>query len=168
MGDIRVTADGWLAADGHRLPCALGFGGRRRDKREGDGATPVGAFALRGLFYRADRMAPPPGGLLAVPIAADLGWCDDPADLANYNRPVRLPHPTSAERMFRADGLYDIVIPLGYNDAPAAPGLGSAIFLHVARPQYTPTEGCVALSLAHLLRVVARRRPGDRLIVEAP
>ena len=81
------------------------------------------------------------------------GWCDAPAD-RNYNRPVRHPYPASAERLWRADGLYDVVVVLGYNDRPRVRGRGSAIFMHVARPGYAPTEGCIALARPHLLRVL--------------
>ena len=123
----------------------------RRDKREGDGATPVGRFALRRLLYRRDRLpAAPATALPAAVIGRDDGWCDDPGDPA-YNRPVRLPYPASHERLWREDGLYDLVVVLGHNDDPPVPGLGSAVFLHVARPDYGPTEGCVALARDDLL-----------------
>jgi len=152
--EITVGADGWLVWPGGRLRCALGRSGVRADKREGDGATPVGTFPLRRLLYRPDRWAPPRTGLPIAAIDPGDGWCDDPTDPA-YNRPVRLPCAASHEMMWRDDGLYDVVVVLGHNDAPPVPGLGSAIFLHVARPAWEPTEGCVALALADLLRLVA-------------
>jgi L,D-peptidoglycan transpeptidase YkuD (ErfK/YbiS/YcfS/YnhG family) len=148
---ITVTADNRLAIGARQFPCALGRSGITATKREGDGATPAGSFPLRYVMFRADRLARPPTLLEAIPIAPDDGWCDDPADAAHYNRPVRLPHPARHERLWRADALYDLVVALGYNDAPPVPGLGSAIFLHVARSDYGPTEGCVALALPHLL-----------------
>ncbi|MDP6343668.1 MAG: L,D-transpeptidase family protein, partial [Alphaproteobacteria bacterium] len=143
--EILVTADGWLRHGDRWCRCALGKGGLRRDKREGDGATPVGAFPLRRVLYRPDRAAPPATALPCVPIGPDDGWCDDPG-AAEYNRPVRLPHAASAERLWREDGLYDLVVVIGHNDQPPAPGRGSAIFLHLASPDYGPTEGCVALA----------------------
>ena len=149
--EITVRSDGWLDADGRRWRCALGRGGVRRNKREGDGATPIGRHALRRVLYRRDRLAGPPATALPCSaIARDDGWCDDPGDPA-YNRPVTLPHTASHEHLWREDGLYDLVVVLGHNDDPAVPGLGSAVFLHVARPDYRPTEGCVALALADLL-----------------
>jgi L,D-peptidoglycan transpeptidase YkuD (ErfK/YbiS/YcfS/YnhG family) len=88
-------------------------------------------------------------------IRRDDGWCDASAD-RNYNRPVRLPYPASAERLWREDGLYDLVVVLDYNDRPRSRGRGSAIFMHVARPGYAPTEGCIALARGHLLRLLER------------
>ena len=166
--DITVNADGWLVRGALRLRCALGRGGIRADKHEGDGATPAGRFALRRLLYRKDRLARPATALEAWPIARDDGWCDDPADPAHYNRQVRLPHTSRCERLWRADALYDVIVVLGHNDAPPRPGAGSAIFLHVARPDCGPTEGCVALALPHLLALLAQCREADELVVLAP
>jgi L,D-peptidoglycan transpeptidase YkuD (ErfK/YbiS/YcfS/YnhG family) len=136
-----------------RLPCALGRSGRRALKREGDGATPIGSFAIREAFYRADRLARPPTALPLRPIGLSDGWCDDPLD-RNYNRRVRHPYPTSAERLWRSDHLYDLVVVLGYNDRPRVAGRGSAIFMHVAGPGFAPTAGCIALCLPDLQRLL--------------
>ncbi|MDE2007139.1 MAG: hypothetical protein KGI51_11270, partial [Rhodospirillales bacterium] len=106
------------------------------------------------VLYRADRLAAPACAVPIEPIAPDDGWCDDPAH-ADYNRMVRLPHPASTEELWRADAVYDLIGVLGWNDAPVARGRGSAIFLHVARPDYAPTAGCIALALADLRRVLA-------------
>ncbi|HEY0184627.1 MAG TPA: L,D-transpeptidase family protein [Rhodopila sp.] len=149
-----VTADGTLTLAAETFRAALGRGGVRADKREGDGATPLGLLPLRRVLYRADRGSPP---VCAVPITAispQDGWCDDPADPA-YNRPVRLPIEASAEALWRDDAVYDIIGVLGWNDAPIRPGHGSAIFLHLARDDFAPTEGCVALALRALRRVLA-------------
>lgn len=163
MTTLVVTADGWVMAGGQRWRCAIGRGGMKTDKREGDGATPVGSWPLRRVLYRADRLlAPPPTGLAVARIGPADGWCDDPSDAA-YNRPVTLPYPASHERMWRDDRVYDVVVVLGHNDDPPVAGLGSAVFMHVARPGYLPTEGCVALALPDLLRLLAGSNPGDRL-----
>jgi L,D-peptidoglycan transpeptidase YkuD (ErfK/YbiS/YcfS/YnhG family) len=162
--DIQVSADGWLEWRGRRLRCALGRGGVVTDKREGDGGTPVGCWELRRVLYRPDRVASPATALPVAAIAEADGWCDAPAH-PDYNRPVRLPHPASCERMWRDDELYDVVVVLGHNDDPPVPGAGSAIFFHVAKPDYAPTEGCVALALPDLLWVLADAVPGDRLCV---
>lgn len=150
---------GTLAVGERARPCALGRGGLVADKREGDGGTPLGRFPLRRLFYRPDRETAPATGLPVLPLAADLGWCDDPADPSCYNRLVRLPFAASHERMWRDDHLYDLVVELGYNDAPPVPGRGSAIFLHLARPDWGPTEGCVAMRRDDLLTVLAAAGP---------
>lgn len=154
-----------LSWSGGRAICALGRGGIRADKHEGDGATPAGRFPLRELFYRPDRLAAPLSGLARRALAEADGWCDDPGDAA-YNRLVRLPHPARCESLWRADELYDLLIVVGYNDDPVVPGRGSAIFIHVAAPGFTPTEGCVALALPDLLALAAAAAPGDRLVTE--
>jgi L,D-peptidoglycan transpeptidase YkuD (ErfK/YbiS/YcfS/YnhG family) len=165
--EFVVHPDGRLVVDGRTLRCALGRGGVRTDKREGDGGTPVGRFPLRRVLFREDRLARPSTRLPAAPIAPDDGWCDDPADPA-YNRPVRLPFAPSHERLWREDALYDVILVIGHNDDPPAPGLGSAVFVHVARPDWGPTEGCVALALPDLLGLLAAAGPGDDLVVLAP
>lgn len=133
-------------------------------KREGDGATPRGAFRVLACLYRRDR-APLRSAAVAVAAVRPLtGWCDAPGD-RNYNRRVTLPYPASAERLWREDRLYDVIGILDYNMLPRRRGCGSAIFLHVARPGYEPTEGCIALAPQHLLSVVRLVRPGTRLIV---
>jgi L,D-peptidoglycan transpeptidase YkuD (ErfK/YbiS/YcfS/YnhG family) len=164
MTVLTVAADGRLRWPGGDHPCRLGRSGPVADKREGDGGTPVGTWPLRRVLYRPDRVAPPSTALPVAAIAPADGWCDDPRH-ADYNRPVALPHPASCERMWREDGLYDVVVVLGHNDDPPVPGLGSAIFLHVADPAGRPTEGCVALALPDLLAVLAACGPGDTLTV---
>jgi L,D-peptidoglycan transpeptidase YkuD (ErfK/YbiS/YcfS/YnhG family) len=147
-----------------RAGCALGRAGILLDKREGDGATPVGRFALRRLFYRADRRPRPETALPTTAITPNLGWCDDPASPA-YNRLVRLPCPWRHEVLTRADGLYDLMVVLGHNDAPPEPGAGSAIFLHLATADFAATEGCVALAEADLTDLLKAAGPGDWLRV---
>lgn len=150
----EIRADATLAWGGRRLRCALGRAGISAAKREGDGATPAGALPLRRLLYRADRIAPPPGALTREPIGPQDGWCDDPTH-ADYNRQVALPHPARCEELSRNDHLYDLIAVLGWNDDPVAPGRGSAIFLHLARADFAPTEGCIALALPDLLALLA-------------
>lgn len=156
--EILVEPAGFLTWNTHRVRCALGRGGVRTDKREGDGATPAGAFPLRRLRYRADRLEKPATALPVDVIREDDGWCDDPKDPA-YNRPIRLPFAASHEKMWRDDALYDLVVVVGHNDDPPVPGLGSAIFLHVAKPDWGPTEGCVATTRDDLLRLLAACDP---------
>jgi L,D-peptidoglycan transpeptidase YkuD (ErfK/YbiS/YcfS/YnhG family) len=149
-----VHPDGRLVLGGLVFRAALGRGGVRRDKRESDGATPAGLLPLRRVLYRADRVRPPGGAVPVEPIAPTDGWCDDPSH-SNYNRMVRLPHEGRYEELWRQDNLYDLLGVVGWNDAPVERGRGSAIFLHVASPDYGPTEGCIALALGDLQRVLA-------------
>ncbi len=152
--DLVVEPPGILRMGGRRFACAIGRGGVRSNKREGDGATPAGRFPLRRVLYRPDRLAPPRTALPLAPLSPEDGWCDDPAH-ALYNRPLRLPHEARHEALWRADRVYDLIVILGHNDAPVVPGAGSAVFLHVARPDYAPTAGCVAVAAGDLLTVLA-------------
>jgi L,D-peptidoglycan transpeptidase YkuD (ErfK/YbiS/YcfS/YnhG family) len=137
------------------IPCALGRTGITRDKREGDHATPAGAFRLLSGFFRVDRGARPPSLVPMRPIRPCDGWCDDPLS-AVYNRWVRLPSAARHEKLWRADGLYDLVLVIDFNIRPRHKFKGSAIFLHCAGPGYAPTEGCVALRPADLRRLLPR------------
>jgi len=155
-GEAIVHADGRLVFQGRSFRCALGRAGvvEAARKHEGDGGTPTGLLPLRRLYFRADRGPIPPCALARVPIGPDDLWCDDPAH-RDYNRLVRRPFDARHEVLWRDDALYDIVAELGWNDAPVLPGRGSAIFLHLARADYAPTEGCVALTRPDLLAVLA-------------
>ena len=151
-------ARGFILAEGVQAPCALGRTGTASRKREGDGATPVGRFRLVGALYRPDRLPRPKTRLPLTAIRPQSGWCDDPRDRA-YNQPVELPYPASAEHLWRADHVYDLVIVIDHNLNPARKGAGSAIFLHLATPEYSPTAGCVAVSLATMRRLLPRLGP---------
>jgi L,D-peptidoglycan transpeptidase YkuD (ErfK/YbiS/YcfS/YnhG family) len=149
-----LTSGGSLTLRGETFRAALGRGGVRSDKREGDGGTPVGVLPLRRVLYRPDRVEAPLSAVPVQTLAPTDGWCDDPAH-ADYNKLVRLPINASAEVLWREDAVYDIIGVLGWNDQPVRPGLGSAIFLHVAAAGFAPTDGCVALALDDLRHVLA-------------
>jgi L,D-peptidoglycan transpeptidase YkuD (ErfK/YbiS/YcfS/YnhG family) len=152
-----------ILAHGTR-PVALGRSGLGALKREGDGGTPLGRFTIRRVLYRADRVPRPSTKLPLRAIRDNDGWCDDAAD-RNYNRLIKLPTRRSAEGLKRADHLYDLVLVLGYNDLPRVRGRGSAIFMHLARPGHSPTEGCIALTQRDLLALLAEARPGSAIVV---
>jgi L,D-peptidoglycan transpeptidase YkuD (ErfK/YbiS/YcfS/YnhG family) len=162
-GRSRSAMRGWLRLGSLVLPCALGRGGRSFRKREGDGATPSGVWETVAVLYRADRIRRPRTALPVRPLKPDDGWCDDVGD-RNYNRAVRHPYPASAERLWRQDSLYDVIVVLDHNRRPRVQGAGSAIFMHLATPGYRPTEGCVALSKRDLLLVLAAGR-GTRVVI---
>ncbi len=149
-----LQPDGTLRFQGRTYRAAIGRGGIRAEKVEGDGATPAAPMALRRVLYRADRVARPTVNVPVEPIAPTDGWCDDPSR-KEYNKPVTLPFDGSHEELWRRDAVYDVIGVLGWNDAPVVRGRGSAIFLHVARPDYAPTEGCVALELRELMELLA-------------
>lgn len=145
--ELSVTAEGILHAGPHQFRCALGVNGiiDADQKTEGDGKTPAGRWQLRYVMYRADRRPCPRTKLPVTTISFSDGWCDDPGH-PDYNCPVRLPFEASHEKLFRDDHLYNIIVVLGHNDDPPVPGKGSAIFMHIAKPGYSGTEGCVALA----------------------
>ncbi len=153
--EIRGPGVAALRMDALALPAVLGAGGIRADKREGDGATPAGLLRLRRVLYRADREPAPACAVPREALAPDDGWCDDPSH-PDYNTQVRLPHPGHHERLWREDRIYDLIGVLGWNDDPVVRDRGSAIFLHLARPDARPTEGCVALAPDALRLVLAR------------
>lgn len=159
---FTATADGWLDLEGRRVRCALGRTGVKpaAEKREGDLASPAGVWPMRRVLYRPDRRPAPRTALPVQALAPDDGWCDAPDD-ADYNRPIKLPHRASFEKMWRDDGLYDVVVVLGHNDDPVKPPMGSCIFLHLAREGYAPTEGCVAVAREDLEALLEKAKPGD-------
>ena len=155
---------GWLFAGTRVFPVALGRGGIRQDKREGDGATPAGVWHPREVRYRADHGLRPATLLPVRRIRHDDGWCDAPAD-GRYNRAVRLPLKASHEEMWRADGLYDVVVVLDHNTRPRRARRGSAVFLHLARPGFAPTAGCIAFRREDMRRLLGMLSPHTALVV---
>ena len=170
LRQIRVRAragrvsEAWLAAGPLRLPVTLGASGSRAGKREGDRATPRGSFRLLRLWWRADR-APRPHTYLPVRrIGAADAWCEDPRD-RNYNRPIRLADAAAGDRLWRTDHLYDFLIELDHNTRPRVAGRGSAVFVHLARPGFRPTAGCVALAPASFRRLLPRLGLHTRIVI---
>jgi L,D-peptidoglycan transpeptidase YkuD (ErfK/YbiS/YcfS/YnhG family) len=153
---------GWLAAGAVCIPVALGRGGILANKREGDGGTPRGRFRLVRLWWRPDR-GPRPRTLLPVrAIRPDDAWCEDPAH-RRYNQPIRLSPGAPGDRLWRDDHLYDLVIELDHNARPRIAGRGSAVFVHVARPGFAPTAGCVALRAGNLRELLRNLSPRTRI-----
>lgn len=155
---------GMLVFGGLSVPCALGRSGITRQKREGDGATPAGTLAFVKVYYRPDRIRRPTTLLPAIPLRRDSGWCDDPSD-RRYNRALRLPSRAGHECLWRSDHLYDLVVVLDYNLKNPRRGAGSAIFFHLASPEYSPTQGCVAVDMPAMRRILSRAGPGTYLDV---
>lgn len=149
---ILVNKD-TIVFDNLSYRCAIGRSDFSLNKKEGDGCTPVGVFPLRECWYRADRLKAPKTGLPLREIHEDDGWCDDP-ESKDYNQRVKSPYNFSYEKLWREDHVYDLIVPIGYNDDPVVLGKGSAIFLHAAAPDYAPTEGCITLALPDLLALL--------------
>jgi L,D-peptidoglycan transpeptidase YkuD (ErfK/YbiS/YcfS/YnhG family) len=153
MADILVLSGRQIIFSKKQYRCAVGRNGLTHEKQEGDGATPVGRWKLKRLLYRADRMAKPATELPLDTITKKSGWCDDP-NHPDYNTQITLPHFGRCEKLWREDHIYDLVVVLGYNDKPILAGAGSAIFLHVASPDFGPTEGCISLAMNDLLEIL--------------
>ena len=163
--EVTVTSADTLEIEGKTYVCRTGRGGFAAEKREGDLKTPKGSFAMRCCYFRPDRIAPPPAtGLKLIPLSRADGWCDDPADPL-YNRFVKLPIKASHEKLWREDNVYDLIIPLGYNDETIVPGHGSAIFMHLLRGDGVGTEGCVALERWALLSLLPRLNAETRVVI---
>jgi L,D-peptidoglycan transpeptidase YkuD (ErfK/YbiS/YcfS/YnhG family) len=153
---------GRLVSGGSWAPCALGRSGITRRKREGDGATPAGSHSFVEVYYRPDRVRRPATNLPTYPLNPRSAWCDDPCH-RRYNRAVRLPFAGSHERLWRSDHLYDLMVVLDYNLGRPRRGTGSAIFLHLATTDFSPTLGCVAVTLPTLRQILYRSGPGTFL-----
>ena len=165
---IRAAAGdpcrGWLTAGRQTIPVALGRGGIIANKRDGDGGTPKGIFRPRQVWWRADRN-PRPQTLLPIrAIRPEDAWCEDPAS-RHYNRPIRLGRGRAGDRLKRDDHLYDFVIEIDHNTSPRVAGLGSAVFLHLARGDFSPTAGCVSMTKSAMLRLLRQLGPQTRIVI---
>lgn len=157
-----IRTRGWLIAGPLAFPVALGRGGILANKREGDGGTPRGTFRLRQLWWRADRDSRPVTRLPVRPIAPDDAWNENPAD-RRYNRAVKLARGSTADRLRREDHLYDFIIEIDHNTRPRTAGRGSAVFIHIARPDLAPTAGCIAMPKPRLRRLLEKMGPDTRV-----
>jgi L,D-peptidoglycan transpeptidase YkuD (ErfK/YbiS/YcfS/YnhG family) len=161
---VRNRTRGFLIAGASVFDCAIGRGGIIVRKREGDGGTPRAILPLRRLFLRPDKGPRLPSALPARWLTRQDAWCDDIRD-RRYNRLIQRPPGPAEERLWREDHLYDLIVELGWNDAPIRRGHGSAIFWHLPRPGLTATAGCMATPRAVFLKVLPRLGRGTRLIV---
>jgi L,D-peptidoglycan transpeptidase YkuD (ErfK/YbiS/YcfS/YnhG family) len=165
---IRAAAGdprrGWLTAGGQTVPVALGRGGIRANKREGDGGTPKGTFRPRQLWWRADRHPRPRTFLPVRAIGPEDAWCEDPTS-RHYNQPMRLDRAQGGDRLKRDDQLYDFIVEIDHNTQPRIKGRGSAVFLHLARKNFGPTAGCVSMTKATMLRLLARIGPETKIVI---
>lgn len=165
---IRAAAGrpqrGWLIAEGRTIAVALGRGGIRANKREGDGGTPKGIFRPIRLWWRPDRHPRPRTFLPVRAITPTDAWCEDPAD-RRYNRLIRLTQSATGDRLTREDHLYDFIIEIDHNTRPRIAGRGSAVFLHLARDNFGPTAGCVAMTQPAMLRLLRRIGPRTKIMI---
>lgn len=158
---------GILAVGGMNFPCAMGRSGRLHLKREGDGGSPVGTWGLTTVYYRGDRIPRPLTRLPLLRLHPGWGWCERVGD-RNYNRRVNLPYAAAHEDLCRDDPLYDIVVATTHNERPRVQGLGSAIFFHLARPDFEPTAGCIAVTLPAMQAILRHCGRHTMLRIAAP
>ena len=160
-----LVQNNYLHSDLGRFACAVGRAGLTTNKIEGDHKTPVGEFKFKKIYYRKDRLGEMIFQIPFAIIRENDGWCDDPKSKL-YNQHVQFPFDASAERLFRDDDLYDIICVLNYNTNPIVPGKGSAIFLHICKPNFAGTEGCVAIEKKNILKLVNLIDCNTKLIVK--
>lgn len=167
ISDDNDDRKGRLLGPNFDVSCALGRGGiiGADDKQEGDGKSPIGSWPIRRIFYRPDKEEVPVSKHPVSAISPEMGWCDAPTDSA-YNMLVRYPWRASAEQLWREDDVYDLIMVLGHNDDPVRPHKGSAIFVHVAREDYTPTEGCIAIAHNALRKLITLVDINDRIVIK--
>jgi len=144
-----------LILDKYRIKCAIGKRGIGNKKREGDKITPKGKFKIKTILYRKDRVSHFRSKITKLSIKKNMGWCDDPKS-KKYNKLIRLPFKGSAEKLYRGDNTYDIILVLNYNLNPIRKGKGSAIFIHVAKKNYKNTLGCIAVSKKNLKKIIKK------------
>ena len=168
MMQIRAAAGdpcrGWLTVEARTIPVALGRGGIKANKREGDGGTPKGTFRPLKLWWRADRHPRPRTFLPVRPIGPEDAWCEDPHS-RHYNQPMRLNLGQGGDRLRRDDHLYDFIVEIDHNSAPRIAGRGSAVFLHLARDDFSPTAGCVSMTKANMVRLLERLGPTTKIVI---
>jgi len=152
---IIINKSGVLKFKNLKFKCALGKSGIGKKRKEGDNITPKGSYKLLGLFYRSDRIPNFKTILKKRKINKKMGWCDDVNNI-NYNKLIKLPCNFSHEKLYRKDNVYDLVVPINYNTNKIVKGKGSAIFLHVAKKNYSPTKGCIALKKKDLILLLKK------------
>lgn len=158
---LKINDTGETVFRTKKISCIIGKKGLTSDKKEGDNRTPEGILRPLAVFYRAGRTVRPiVAGLPVYPLYPRDGWCDDIKD-THYNHYVRLPYRARTEKLYREDGVYDLLLIGDYNYPDAKRGKGSAIFIHLQRPDKAGTEGCLAFEYKRLKRILRHLKPGD-------
>ena len=152
---IIINKFGLIKYKNFKFRCALGKAGMGEKKQEGDNVTPTGTFKIVKIYYRSDRIKKISSKFRAIEITKNMGWCDDP-NSKNYNQLINLPSKYGHEKLFKKNNIYDIIVVLNYNMKPVVKNKGSAIFIHVAKKNYQPTQGCIALKKNDLLKILSK------------
>ena len=161
---IVINKSGYLKYKNFKFRCALGEHGISEKKKEGDKITPKGIYKIVNVYYRQDRIKKISSKLKLVKIKKNMGWCDDP-DSKNYNELIKVPAKYSYEKLFRNENTYDLIIVLNYNMNPVIKNKGSAIFIHVAKKNYSKTAGCIALKKTHLTKLIENINKRTKVVI---
>ena len=150
---IIVRKSGYLKYKNFKFRCALGKNGIKKKIKEGDNITPLGIFKITKIYYRQDKIKKIRTLIKKIKIKKNMGWCDDPKSNF-YNKQIKLPSKFGYERLYRNDHIYDLFAVLNYNINPVLKNKGSAIFIHVAKNNYEPTAGCIAVKKNDLIKLL--------------
>ena len=159
---IIINKSGFIKYKKLKFKCALGKAGIGKKKREGDNVTPTGTFKIVKIYYRSDRVKKISSKLRLIEITKNMGWCDDP-NSKNYNKLINLPSKYSHEKLFKKNNIYNVIVVLNYNMKPVIKNKGSAIFIHIAKKNYQPTQGCIALKKIDLLKLLLKIRKSIKI-----
>jgi L,D-peptidoglycan transpeptidase YkuD (ErfK/YbiS/YcfS/YnhG family) len=159
---IIVKNPGYLIYKNSKFRCSLGINGIKNKKKEGDGITPKGIFKLKKIYYRKDKVKNIVTKVKKIKITKDMGWCDDPKSKF-YNKLIRLPSKFGHEKLYRKDDIYNLIIVLDYNMNPVSKNKGSAIFIHLAKKNYKPTQGCVGLKQNDLIKLIKMIKKNQKI-----
>ena len=159
---IIINKSGYLKYKNFKFHCSLGKAGIKKKTKEGDQVTPKGIFKVIKIYYRKDKIKKIISPIKKIQIKKNMGWCDDPkSDL--YNQQIKLPSKFSYEKLYRKDGLYDIILVLNYNTSPIVKKKGSAIFIHIAKRKFKPTEGCIGLKKNDLIKLLKKIKKNTKI-----
>ena len=159
---IIINKSGYLKYKNFKFRCSLGKAGIKKKTKEGDQVTPKGIFKVIKIYYRKDKIKKIINPIKKIQIKKNMGWCDDPkSDL--YNQQIKLPNKFSYEKLYRKDGLYDIILVLNYNKSPIVKKKGSAIFIHIAKKKFKPTEGCIGLKKNDLIKLLKKIKKNTKI-----
>ena len=150
---------------GYKLKCCIGKSGINKFKKEGDLSTPKGVFNLGALYYMKYRNKYLKTRLNKKIIKKNMGWCNDSRS-EKYNKEIRFPFKHGAEKLFRKDKIYDIFVNIKYNQSPVVKGKGSAIFLHLEKKNYKPTQGCVEIKKKDFLRILPLIKKNTKISIK--
>ena len=162
---IIINKSKYLKYKDLKFKCAIGKAGIRKKKKEGDNITPKGIYKIVKIYYRDDRIKKISSKFKLIKITKKMGWCDDPKS-KKYNRLIKLPNKYSHEKLYKKNNTYDLLLVLDYNMKPIVKNKGSAIFIHVAKRNYKPTAGCIALKKKDLLKLTKIIKLSTKILIK--